>query len=87
MYPQGDSLQKVSDLAGNVWEWCRTPIRFPSTSGNKYGNPALNDPVVLRGGSWFNGQDIARVDYRGDYRPSDRYINIGFRMVCSAPIR
>jgi len=29
LFPQGNSLQQVSDLAGNVWEWClqRVPRR------------------------------------------------------------
>ena len=82
MYPRGDSLQKVSDLAGNVWEWCR----------NEYGKPKRTQPGgtesrVLRGGSWLYIQVNARAVFRNYDRPVFRYFFIGFRVVCSSPIR
>ena len=74
MYPQGNSLQGVSDLAGNVWEWC----------SNKYS--AKGGSRVLRGGSWSSFRDFARADYRLRNGPEGRNFNLGFRVVCSSPI-
>jgi formylglycine-generating enzyme required for sulfatase activity len=82
MFPQGDSDQKVSDLAGNVWEWCRNKYRNPTESG------AGDDTEsrVLRGGSWRDGQDIARAVSRS-LSPADyRYRYVGFRVVVSFPM-
>jgi formylglycine-generating enzyme required for sulfatase activity len=45
---EGDSLFGVSDMAGNVWEWCVTDFNS--------GSSKLDRTVerVLRGGSWLN---------------------------------
>ena len=82
IFPLGDSVQSVSDLAGNVWEWCR----------NEHANPARTtggggEARVLRGGSWDYVRDFARAGYRVSYLPDDRLSSIGFRVVCSSPIR
>ena len=82
MYPQGDSLQGVSDLAGNVEEWCRNKHRDP-----RHSEPSGAEDVVLRGGSWSRGQAFARAGFRYHSRPGGRRNYIGFRVVCSSPIR
>ena len=74
MYPQGNSLQGVSDLAGNVWEWCEDWYDDKKQSR------------VLRGGSWYYISRAARADYRYRYVPDFRDFNFGFRVVCSSPI-
>jgi len=71
MYPLGKSANGVMDMAGNVWEW------QANYSGNEYaGQKALG----LRGGSWGNDEDYARVAFRNNYHPNDRDNNIGFRV-------
>jgi len=70
------------DLSGNVWEWCL----------NEYENPERveaggREARVLRGGSWLLSQEYARAGYRVSFVPDDRNLNIGFRVVCSSPIR
>jgi len=75
VFPDGDSLQSVCDLSGNVWEWCSNKYREDEASR------------VLRGGSWLNSSRIARADSRYNLRPNLRDDYFGFRVVRSAPIR
>jgi hypothetical protein len=83
MFPQGDSSQGVSDLAGNVWEWCLNEYRKP-----KRVQASGEGGRVLRGGSWLDPPDDARARYRYYFyliRPFNRFDVIGFRVVCSSP--
>jgi formylglycine-generating enzyme required for sulfatase activity len=70
------------DMSGNVWEWCWDwhgdyLADFPT------------DPVgassgsyrVERGGSWGSSAQYARSASRGGTEPSNRYDNLGFRLV------
>ncbi|MFN0104709.1 MAG: SUMF1/EgtB/PvdO family nonheme iron enzyme [Bryobacteraceae bacterium] len=82
IYPLGASAEGVMDLSGDVWEWCL----------NEYGNPERTGAGgrewrVLRGGSWVYYQEGARAGYRSALRPVSRNNGIGFRVVCSSPIR
>ena len=71
MYPLGASTSGVMELAGNVWEW----------QANYYSGSHSN--LGLRGGSWIDSADGARVAFRVNYRPLNWYISIGFRVVAS----
>ncbi len=78
LYPTGRQPElDLYDMSGNVWEWCQ----------NKYEEPevmAVNESLarrVLRGGSWNDPQDDARVAYRVNVRPSYRGTNVGLRVV------
>ncbi len=84
LYPPGASPDGVLDMGGTVWEWCL----------NSYGSPDdmdypadTSDSRVLRGGSW----DLVQVDARSAARGGDgsgvRDNNVGFRVLCSSPIR
>jgi formylglycine-generating enzyme required for sulfatase activity len=45
---------------------------------------------VLRGGSWLFNQDLARADFRYNglhFLPLSRVVDLGFRVLCGAPIR
>ncbi|MFN2134870.1 MAG: formylglycine-generating enzyme family protein, partial [Candidatus Promineifilaceae bacterium] len=82
MYPGGSNeALELYDLSGNVWEWCR----------NKYGDPedravdASGASRVVRGGSWFVSQDLARPAFRYLSLPADRYNDSGFRLVVRRP--
>lgn len=82
LYPLGVSSEGVLDLAGNVWEWCLNEYEKPGQIQSE-GNAAR----VLRGGSWFLNPVRARASARLRRFPVDRSSLIGFRVVCSAPIR
>ena len=80
LFPRSRNPEGLEDLAGNVWEWCRS-----LDEGSK-GAENPNAPRVVRGGSWLDGQGLARCAFRDRYDPVNRLNFVGFRVVCSSPI-
>ena len=76
------------DMAGNVCEWVNdwydSDYYLDSPAENPTG-PVSGDYRVLRGDSWNDNGSYVRVAYRYNYGPIDRYNDIGFRCVASAP--
>lgn len=83
LYPQGASPTGVLDMAGNVWDLCGNAFLEPD---NTRFATCPNEPRVLRGGSWVFPKDNARLTNRGWIDLPLRSANVGFRVLCSAPI-
>jgi formylglycine-generating enzyme required for sulfatase activity len=81
IFPAGASPDGILDMSGNVWEWCLSKWADP------YTHPEDNDPEgsggrVVRGGSWFGLQFLARCASRYWRNPGFRDFFFGFRVVC-----
>lgn len=85
-YPAGASPYGALDMAGNMWEWvadwygegyyAQSPARNPQ-------GPDSGEARVLRGGSFYNSEDLMRCARRNSYGPYYGYRYIGFRVVVS----
>ena len=88
VHPRGSTPERIADLAGNVWEWCRDWYGPYAEGYAKNPNgPEEGGRRVLRGGAWDLNAGYCRASLRVRDRPSDRGNLIGFRLVlvgCSA---
>lgn len=82
MYPAGASPTGALDMAGTVWEWCQNKFETPQVEVTRSRCDDF-DRRVLRGGSWYDGQDVARSALRVRLAPRNRNNSVGFRVVCS----
>jgi len=84
--PQGDSPYGVTDMAGNVWEWCSSLFQdYPYDPDDGREDLEAGGARVLRGGSWVSLLDDARCVGRGWVLPDLSSLDVGFRLV--SPVR
>ena len=89
--PRGDSPYGCADMAGNVWEWCRTKYRpYPYRAGDGREDlqadgglegPRAYDRRVVRGGSFIYDKRDVRCAVRHRSNPNHWDWHVGFRVV------
>jgi len=76
---KGDSFFGVTDMAGNVWEWCLGDSNLFNNDINIH-----SEQRVLRGGSWGTGVTVGfRCVSRDRVTPRNGVNDGGFRFVLS----
>ena len=85
IFPDGAAKCGAMDMAGNVWEWCRTQHRKDYRDYERQEEDTLEgiSARVLRGGGWPLNADFARCACRYGCSPDAWYWGIGFRVVAS----
>ncbi len=68
-FPEGATPERIHDLAGNVWEWCRD---------------GQANARVLKGGSYFNDERYLAAAPRNSLHPEGREGVVGFRVAWPA---
>jgi formylglycine-generating enzyme required for sulfatase activity len=72
------------DMAGNVWEWTRSPLQpYPYDPADDRANLDADALWVMRGGGFADNPQLIRTTSRGAAEPGARRPFIGFRVVVS----
>jgi len=72
------------DMSGNVWEWVWDRYeKYPRGMVSDPTGPSSGSYRVKRGGDWYYYSQYCRSAYRGNYGPSSRDSNVGFRLARS----
>ena len=77
----------LSDMHGNVWEWCEDVWHDnydgAPTDGSAWVEGGNSNRRIVRGGSWGYNPENCRSASRGSDNPVNGGSRIGFRVVCA----
>lgn len=80
-FPCPDCVHGLADMAGNVWEWTRSPYQpYPFDEGDDIRTAGTEALWVMRGGSFGDAEQFVRAANRGIADPGARRPFIGFRV-------
>jgi formylglycine-generating enzyme required for sulfatase activity len=78
----------LSDMHGNVWEWCQDDWHQNYGGAPTDGSVWLTDDEkarrIRRGGAWSFNPGYCRTRTRNYLTPDERTYDVGFRVSCSA---
>jgi formylglycine-generating enzyme required for sulfatase activity/energy-coupling factor transporter ATP-binding protein EcfA2 len=83
-FPGGASHLELTDLAENVWEWCRDwydEAYYAKSPAHDPEGPSDGAYRVIRGGSFHDPAWHCRSAARDGHEPGVRVNNLGFRLV------
>ena len=79
----------LSDMHGNVWEWCLDHLHSnyeeAPNDGSAWLTDGESDPRMIRGGSWSDYPSYCRSASGLNNNPDNDENDIGFRVVCEFP--
>lgn len=80
----------IHDMSGNVWEWCLDSCHKSMALGavtGVYKNGIIPAPAntascrIFRGGGWFRGEELCRIENRAGGSYNRKLYYLGFRVV------
>jgi formylglycine-generating enzyme required for sulfatase activity len=85
-FPCPECAHGLRDMAGNVWEWTRSPYQpYPYTEADDRANLEADALWVIRGGHFGDDARLVRGAARGAAEPGARRAFIGFRVALVPP--
>lgn len=80
----------ISDMHGNVWEWCQEPwaeSHNPKRPRTKKAatTQSSEEYRMARGGSWYSTPERCRSASRFHFRSTAGHHDVGFRVACTYP--